>query len=297
MAKLKADQAALLTARASLQCHGAIGYTTEYDLHLYMKRAWALARSMGDDRVNRRTGRRGDPLAWLVYERGLHHRRRAHARRQAQRRARPRPPRRPRRPLHPRALRPRRRRSRRGRRRRLRVRRHHRSPGRRHRADLLARRGHARRGTRHHRRPPVRFVAAGRPLRRAGRDVGDRRPHRRRRRAEHERDPDQRGDARGRAVRVRGPLLRFARLGGALRHPGGLPVPQRGDDRREVGHHPRRHGGVRGRVARARAAGPGRGPLRPGDRARSASARTTKVRASRTSTRSDRCRPSSRAAA
>ena len=54
MAKLKADQAALLTARAALQCHGAIGYTTEYDLHLYMKRAWVLARSMGDDRVNRR---------------------------------------------------------------------------------------------------------------------------------------------------------------------------------------------------------------------------------------------------
>ena len=36
----------------------------------------------------------------------------------------------------------------------------------------------------------------------------------------------------------------------------------RGDDRREVGHHPRRHGGVRGRVARTRAAGPRRGPLR-----------------------------------
>ncbi len=48
MAKLKADSAALLTARAALQCHGAIGYTTEYDLHLFMKRAWALARSWGD---------------------------------------------------------------------------------------------------------------------------------------------------------------------------------------------------------------------------------------------------------
>ena len=34
--------------RAALQCHGAIGYTTEYDLHLYMKRSWALARSWGD---------------------------------------------------------------------------------------------------------------------------------------------------------------------------------------------------------------------------------------------------------
>lgn len=50
MAKLKGDEAALTTARAALQCHGAIGYTTEYDLHLYMKRSWALARSWGDRR-------------------------------------------------------------------------------------------------------------------------------------------------------------------------------------------------------------------------------------------------------
>jgi alkylation response protein AidB-like acyl-CoA dehydrogenase len=48
MAKAKADAAALQTARAALQCHGAIGYTTEYDLHLYLKRSWALARSWGD---------------------------------------------------------------------------------------------------------------------------------------------------------------------------------------------------------------------------------------------------------
>ncbi len=48
MAKAKADAAALKTAKAALQCHGAIGYTTEYDLHLYLKRSWALARSWGD---------------------------------------------------------------------------------------------------------------------------------------------------------------------------------------------------------------------------------------------------------
>ena len=48
MAKAKADAAALQTAKAALQCHGAIGYTTEYDLHLYLKRSWALARSWGD---------------------------------------------------------------------------------------------------------------------------------------------------------------------------------------------------------------------------------------------------------
>jgi alkylation response protein AidB-like acyl-CoA dehydrogenase len=58
MAKAKADEAALTTARAALQCHGAIGYTTEYDLHLYMKRAWALARTWGDARWHRdRVGR------------------------------------------------------------------------------------------------------------------------------------------------------------------------------------------------------------------------------------------------
>jgi alkylation response protein AidB-like acyl-CoA dehydrogenase len=52
MAKARADEAALTTAKAALQCHGAIGYTTEYDLHLYMKRAWGLARSKGDRRYH-----------------------------------------------------------------------------------------------------------------------------------------------------------------------------------------------------------------------------------------------------
>ena len=42
MAKAMADAAALLAARVALQCHGAIGYTVEYDLHLCMKRTWAL---------------------------------------------------------------------------------------------------------------------------------------------------------------------------------------------------------------------------------------------------------------
>ncbi|MCU1457849.1 MAG: acyl-CoA dehydrogenase [Actinomycetia bacterium] len=54
MAKSKADEAALLTARAALQCHGAIGYTTEHDLHLFMKRSWALARSWGSPAWHRR---------------------------------------------------------------------------------------------------------------------------------------------------------------------------------------------------------------------------------------------------
>jgi hypothetical protein len=34
--------------------HGAIGYTVECDLHLYMKRAWALAVRYGDAEFHRR---------------------------------------------------------------------------------------------------------------------------------------------------------------------------------------------------------------------------------------------------
>jgi alkylation response protein AidB-like acyl-CoA dehydrogenase len=48
LAKASASDAALLAARVALQCHGAIGYTTEYDLHLFMKRSWALAATWGD---------------------------------------------------------------------------------------------------------------------------------------------------------------------------------------------------------------------------------------------------------
>ena len=46
-AKWLAGAAAAVTGRAALQCHGAIGYTTEHDLHLYLKRSWALARTWG----------------------------------------------------------------------------------------------------------------------------------------------------------------------------------------------------------------------------------------------------------
>jgi alkylation response protein AidB-like acyl-CoA dehydrogenase len=48
MGKAYASDAALVAARAALQCHGAIGYSYEHDLHLWMKRAWALAASWGD---------------------------------------------------------------------------------------------------------------------------------------------------------------------------------------------------------------------------------------------------------
>ena len=58
MAKAQAADAATLTTRAALQCHGAIGYSYEHDLHLWMKRAWALVGAWGDaawhrDRVAR----------------------------------------------------------------------------------------------------------------------------------------------------------------------------------------------------------------------------------------------------
>ncbi len=58
MAKARAGDAAALAASHALQCHGAIGYSFEADLHLWMKRVWALVASWGDgawhrDRVAR----------------------------------------------------------------------------------------------------------------------------------------------------------------------------------------------------------------------------------------------------
>jgi alkylation response protein AidB-like acyl-CoA dehydrogenase len=48
MAKARAGDVAALAARHALQCHGAIGYSFEYDLQLWMKRAWALVVAWGD---------------------------------------------------------------------------------------------------------------------------------------------------------------------------------------------------------------------------------------------------------
>jgi alkylation response protein AidB-like acyl-CoA dehydrogenase len=58
MAKATASDAAELAAHKALQCHGAIGYSFEHDLHLFMKRTWALAAGWGSaswhrDRVGR----------------------------------------------------------------------------------------------------------------------------------------------------------------------------------------------------------------------------------------------------
>ena len=48
-AAVLAAEAAQAIARTAIQCHGAIGYTVEYDLHLYAKRAWALAAGCATD--------------------------------------------------------------------------------------------------------------------------------------------------------------------------------------------------------------------------------------------------------
>jgi alkylation response protein AidB-like acyl-CoA dehydrogenase len=46
-AKLVADAAARLAARVALQVHGAIGYTWEQDVHIWMRRAWSLELAYG----------------------------------------------------------------------------------------------------------------------------------------------------------------------------------------------------------------------------------------------------------
>ena len=58
MAKIYAGRAATFVAKQALQVHGAIGYTIEHDLHMWMKRAWALAAARGDAAHHReRVGR------------------------------------------------------------------------------------------------------------------------------------------------------------------------------------------------------------------------------------------------
>jgi alkylation response protein AidB-like acyl-CoA dehydrogenase len=53
MAKAMAGAAGSLAARVALQCHGAIGYTWEHDLHLWLKRVWVLDRAYGDRDTHR----------------------------------------------------------------------------------------------------------------------------------------------------------------------------------------------------------------------------------------------------
>jgi alkylation response protein AidB-like acyl-CoA dehydrogenase len=60
LAKALASDAANLAARKALQCHGAMGYTDDYHLHMWLKRVWCLAASYGSARWHR--ARVGDLL-------------------------------------------------------------------------------------------------------------------------------------------------------------------------------------------------------------------------------------------
>jgi alkylation response protein AidB-like acyl-CoA dehydrogenase len=54
MAKVAASDAAVRAARTALQVHGAIGYTWEQDLHIWMRRAWSLELAYGRNDFHRR---------------------------------------------------------------------------------------------------------------------------------------------------------------------------------------------------------------------------------------------------
>jgi len=53
-AKALASEAVELACRSALQCHGAIGYTVEHDLQVWLKRGWILASAWGDALFHRR---------------------------------------------------------------------------------------------------------------------------------------------------------------------------------------------------------------------------------------------------
>ena len=54
MAKAAAGECQRLVGEDGLQLHGGIGYTWEYDLHLYLKRARSLEALLGDSRLHRK---------------------------------------------------------------------------------------------------------------------------------------------------------------------------------------------------------------------------------------------------
>jgi hypothetical protein len=53
-AKVAAGEAAYLAARVALQVHGAVGYTAEHDLALWLTKVRALVGAWGDPTVHRR---------------------------------------------------------------------------------------------------------------------------------------------------------------------------------------------------------------------------------------------------
>jgi alkylation response protein AidB-like acyl-CoA dehydrogenase len=63
IAKLAASEAAYGAARTALQVHGAIGYTTEHDLHLWLKKVYALRSAWGTPAAHRDTVARSLDLA------------------------------------------------------------------------------------------------------------------------------------------------------------------------------------------------------------------------------------------
>ena len=102
MAKVAASEAALRGARAALQAHGAIGYTWEQDVHIWMRRAWSLdyvlgqpalpPRANGRIRARARRAARRRVALFIPEEasdgRGIHRRRSPHPGGQARGRAR-----------------------------------------------------------------------------------------------------------------------------------------------------------------------------------------------------------------
>lgn len=61
-AKARASDAALLIARESVQLHGAIGFTDEYDIGLYLNRALVLSAWLGNGLAHRRRFAAKNPL-------------------------------------------------------------------------------------------------------------------------------------------------------------------------------------------------------------------------------------------
>ncbi len=53
-AKLACGEAAWVSARKSIQVHGAMGYTWEADLQMFMKRAWSLNAAWGDQTFHKK---------------------------------------------------------------------------------------------------------------------------------------------------------------------------------------------------------------------------------------------------
>ena len=53
MAKALASDAASVASRVALQCHGAMGYTDDYPLHMWLKRVWCLTEAFGSAATHR----------------------------------------------------------------------------------------------------------------------------------------------------------------------------------------------------------------------------------------------------